>query len=265
MANQNDPELRNILRQWGKEAPLADYYKCSFIYYFAQGVISEDNTNLNFSEDLPWIKEGKFYRYPKLTVNEPVLKKGLEYLFQGIDKYKNRFDLWQQLVEVLAAFYYHEDLTDVLIAFMDTVQQMENENVGWFVRLNQPISALPNYTNNDTLFYRFIRINADPIVGKYKFKNAFPNYERIYRKFIELYPNDSGAYNELGYSLVDPNESLKYYEKAYELDNTNKNAILNAAITADYLKIKDKTDKYSKLLYATGDKELISVYEQNKN
>ena len=263
MSNKDDPELLEILSQWKNDAPLADYYMCSFIYYFGQSVISEDNTHLNFPENTPWIQEGDISRYPQTTVNETILNKGIAYLVEGINNFQNRFDLWNQLITVLAAFFYHDDLTDVLLKFMNTIQVMKNDNIVWFVKKNTPISSLPNYTDNDTLFYNVITQNASVIVGRYRFKGAYSNYEKICRKLIELYPEDSAAYFELGYSLPDQTEALKYYDKAYELDNTNKNAIIYAAATSYYLNDVEKLEKYKTIVYNSGDEELIKTYEAN--
>lgn len=263
MTNKDDPALLEILSQWEKDAPLADYYMCSFIYYFGQGVIQEDNTHLNFPEEHPWIKEGDIFRYPKLTVNETILNKGIAYLVEGINKYENRFDLWNQLITILAAFFYHDDLTSSLIHFMDTIKVLKKDNIVWYVKHNAPISSLPNYTDNDTLFYNVITQNAGAIIGRFMFNDAYSNYEKICRKLIELYPEDSAAYFELGYSLENQTEALKYYDKAYELDNTNKSAIIYAAATAYYINDVEKSEKYKTIIYNSGDEELIESYEAN--
>lgn len=266
MANHYDTAMLDVLSQWEKEAPLGDCYKCYFIYYFAQGVTQEDNSLYNIPDDKPYVKDGDIYRYEKLTVDKKVLDKGIDYLTKGIKKFGNRFDLWDQLLQICNSFCYHEELTNTLIWFMNTIEDSRKNDIQWFVRKNYPINTMENYTDNETLFYNCIRYYANGIVENYPEQNAFKNYEKIYRKFVELYPNDSSAYNELGYSIEDDTEeSAQCYEKAYELDHNNEIAILNVALKSHELNDTEKEEKFRKILYDTGNEYLIRVYEENTN
>lgn len=270
--NCRDPEIKKLLQSWETEAPTGDFYLCYFTYYVNLGIVKEDNSNVSIPKNQACVIEGDYYIYRDFTVDRSLLSPGIDYLIQGLKKFPTRLDLWEKLMSIFANLGFHNDLANVICDFIDVVTASKEKGLIWYDVNEKSLSERKDCQGNSQLFIENIMKYGNYIVDYYPFPNAAKNYEKIYRKVVELYPYSAHAFNELGYGIgiSNPEEALKCYEKAYKLDKTFTTALLNMAIYANILGDKVKIEKYTELLKATGDTKKIQfleeqVYLLNKN
>ena len=261
--NPKDPQLEKMLNKWKKKAPLGDFYKCSYFYYYDQSLTLEDNSNIVFPEGHTCINDGTTLKYKDASIDIATLNKAIDFLYNGLEKYPTRIDLWDKLVYVLREMTTLDNLTDALLDFIDNVEYGKINNLKWYMDFNEPVQNMETEKSYEQFLYGFVKTNALYILQseKYEKAQAYKSCEKIFRRVIEVFPENSDAYNELGFCMAKREDALPFYEKAYELDNSNKVAATNAAITSYILKDTKKSDKYMKIIYDSGDEEEIKYLE----
>ena len=263
--NPTDENIEDLLVEWEEKAPTGDFYKCRFIYAVNTGVVMEDNSDVEIPENHAFVIDGDYCIFRDYTVYVPVLENGIYYLFDGVHYIANRIDLWENLLFILGKNCYHQDLTDYIFMFLDLIEEARVQKITWIDSGDRPVSEREDYVSDDKLLFDIIVKNANFIVDNYPTMEAFDYYVAIYRRVVEVFPDNAYAYNELGYGigLSDPEEALECFEKAYKLDKNNINHILNMAIYANVVNDSKKIKKYEKILYKNCDEKTIELYKVN--
>lgn len=268
LKTKNDKSIEEILNNWEKDSPDGDYYKCCFTYYYYKATVPADNSKAGIPDNVAFIEDPdnkNILLYRDYTVDKKIMDKGIDYLEEGVKKYPNRIDLWNVLLTVNYQYYFYYDLKNAILDFIEVSYAVDTnlENI-WYADFNNLV-VTTNFNEPDSIEREMILRNASSIIDYYPVEDSLKYYEEIFTRLAELYPEDSGVLNELGYVIMFKNikDAIPYFEKAYELDNNNNNALVNIVICLYATNDVERARYYSKLIYESGDENAINALEAN--
>lgn len=214
----NLKKAETLLKKWDRETEKdAHYYICWFNYYYftAQTKPVEDK-----SEAIENKRKTKNIRAGKIPDPE-IMKKGITYLNQGIEKYPDRLDLYTTKHGALFEVRLLNELVDSASDMLKTSKEIDNKwnweegpyedgKIGLMVELDKVFTSLG----------QFLETTQD-------------KYKALIEEEYSLYPEESVLAGHKGYYLIYVNQykdAVVWLEKSYNAGNHDDRLVALLAI-----------------------------------
>lgn len=266
-------ELKNYIDYWEVSNPEdPELFMAKFLLNLNNAVFLEDNSDVYILPDhdyilLPDEETGELcYFYKDKTIILETFIKATMNLEKGIEIYPNRIDFWDNLLKVYTMNSLYEDAKETALIFLDTVKKAENENAKWYGPNNVEMEVIDHFDQELKL------LSVVTPYSKY-WTQVNPNEtsiecaKEVSLKFIEVYPDNPFSYEQTGLAFMadDPASAIPYFEKAYEINPDHLPFSFDLAVCSLLTSDLENFEKYSNIIYNSGDQEFINFFDNNIN
>jgi tetratricopeptide (TPR) repeat protein len=252
-----------LLREWEEYSPNdAELYVAYFNYYVNKSrdaIINLTTSPPNNNEDVLVLSDtadntaGYLYNY--ITYNPGILKKGIDYISKGIDKFPDRLDMWFGKVYVLGEIGDYEYFTKEILKVIDrsainnnrwrwTDSKLADDGKSTLVKsVHSYILQIYNTENDGLLKYmkeiseHMLKYYPDEVYFLsdlsivYMLTSDYDNALNVLLKAHQIAPEDEVVINNIAHAYKikgDKQNAIKFYKKALEkVDENRRSGIEN--------------------------------------
>lgn len=267
-------EISDFLDNWEKEVPKdPELFKAKFLHYLNLATIIEDNSDVFILPGtgytlIPDETTGELcYFYKDKTIILETFLKAVLNLKKGIELYPTRYDYWDCLIMNYTMLYLYNDAKEATLLYLDTVEKAEASNADWYTNNNEKIN-FETKIDKENYIIDIISFYTKNWLSKYPTDESVAAVKEVALRTLEIFPNNSLAYNNAGLAFMETNEidkAIPYFEKAYAIEPTYLPISFNLALCAAFRNDYETFEKYSNVIYNSGDEEFIKYYNDYIN
>lgn len=271
LKNENDDVFIETTTKWEKESPKdPELFIVNFNYYLAKGykysikVLENEPEHGQFYK--AFNKEKGVYEYitEVLEVNDALIDKGENYLYEGLTLYPVRQDMWFGLINSLIMTNRLTEAKNAIFSSLDVKKKSGNK---WLWSFNTDLPYNEDDYENDLSYIEAMNDYLNKYYEKGT-KEALLCAQEVTEKLVKEFPSFVPLYNYLGIIEVtkkhDVNKALFYFNKAYEIDNNDLVIVGNLAYLNALAGNKENFDKFVDILLKSGNKDSIGFAENLK-
>lgn len=262
--SNNYEEATEFLEKWEKKNKKdPELYVC----YFNMYCMKASNEQMHVESFLPPNFNGKYieaqnengdkiYIYSIVEYDDDLCSKAFEYIDKGLSYNPKRLDMHFGKAHL---YFLREEYTKQADVIKNVLALNKKYKESWFWSNNETVKSA------NVVFTQSIH---EYILKWYNTKNpsVFPLMKEISLLYVEQYPNDVIAYNDVGISalLINDLETAKmYFQKGYELDSSDMLLLGNLAHVCFSLGEIEASYNYYKIMAESEDPD-TREYAKNK-
>ena len=254
--SDNQEEATELLEKWEKQNKKdPELYVC----YFNMYLMKASNEQMHVESFLPENFNGqymegqnengdKIYIYSIVEYDNDLCSKAFEYIDKGLSYNPKRLDMHFGKAHL---YFLREEYTKQADVIKNVLTLNKKYKDSWL------------WSNNETVKSANVGFSQsihEYILKWYNTKNpsTFPLMKEISLLYVEQYPDDVIAYNDVGLSALLTNDlgtAKKYFQKGYELDPSDMILLGNLARVCFGLGETEDSYNYIKIMEASEDPE----------
>lgn len=265
--------IKSYLDKWQTEYPEdSDLFQANFLYYLNNSITFGENPDVtilpgehyNLTADN---KTGELcYFYKDRTVVMETFLRAIKSLENGIEKYPNRLDYWDNLIKAYTTNYMYKEAEEAALNFLDTVKKAEKCKADWYTLHNEK-AEFESKLDRELSLLSLVTPYMKTWLQDYNSPKAIAAAQNVAVKFTDVYPDNPFSYSNAGLPFMetDTEKALAYFEKAHELDPSYVPFSFDIAVCSLLTGDIEKFNKHSTIIHNCGDEEFIQYFDENIN